>query len=269
VDALEKAQMTRPNVLGRPPLRRLSLSKLADWLFRARRSLRNLVIQHPGVYIPLMRWRYRSSEGVGAVRRGTEVVIEGFERSGNSFAVTAFQLAQGRPVRIAHHLHAAGQVILAHRLGVPTIVLIRQPEDAIVSLLFRYPRLSVAQAMKGYRRFYEPLVNLRSAFVLARFESVISDFGMVTRRLNQAFGTRFEVFEHTAENAERCFALIEHANRTKYGRGAVDESSVARPSDARADARASLVSRYRSPKLSNERLRIEALYAALAERADV
>ncbi|MGH2554667.1 MAG: hypothetical protein ACRDHO_02985 [Actinomycetota bacterium] len=247
----------------------MSSSRLSKWFFRVRRRLRALVIRFPGIYIPLMRWRYRSSEGAGAVRRKTDIVIEGFERSGNSFAVAAFRLAQNRPVRIAHHLHVAGQVVVAHRLGVPALVLIRKPEDAIVSLLFRYPHLSVAQALRSYRRFYEPLVPLRRGLVLARFESVISDFGMVTKRVNEVFRTSFEVFEHSPENAARCFALIEQANRTKYGKGEVDEISVARPSGARAEAKARLVSEYRSPRWSDERRRVEAIYAALVERADV
>lgn len=261
--------MIRSRAVGRRGAGRAFSSVLLGGLFRARRSLRGLLIQNPAVYLTLMRWRYRSDEGPSAVDRATDVVIEGFERSGNSFAVTAFQLAQSRPVRIAHHLHAAGQVIVAVRHGVPALVLIRRPEDAIVSLLARYPHLSIRQAMKGYRRFYEPLLPLRRTCVLARFESVISDFGAVTRRLNEKSGRRFEAFRHTPANVDRCFALIEQTNRTKYGSGKVDEASVARPSQVRAEEKAGLVARYRSPELSDERVGVEAIYLALVQQADV
>jgi len=72
-----------------------------------------------------------------AVDRATELVIEGFARSGNTFAVAAFSLAQPRPVRLAHHLHAPAQVLLAARMGIPCIVLVRDPVDAVASRLIR------------------------------------------------------------------------------------------------------------------------------------
>ncbi|RMG27959.1 MAG: hypothetical protein D6732_19595, partial [Methanobacteriota archaeon] len=40
----------------------------------------------------------------------TEIVIEGYPRSANTFAVVAFRLAQNRPVKIAHHLHMEAQI---------------------------------------------------------------------------------------------------------------------------------------------------------------
>ena len=45
-----------------------------------------------------------------AERLHTELVIEAFPRSANTFATVAFQLSQPAPVRVAHHLHAPAQV---------------------------------------------------------------------------------------------------------------------------------------------------------------
>jgi hypothetical protein len=56
------------------------------------------------------------------VSRTTEIVIEGYPRSGNTFAVVAFRLAQGREIEIAHHLHAAAQIKRAARLDVPAFI---------------------------------------------------------------------------------------------------------------------------------------------------
>jgi hypothetical protein len=59
-----------------------------------------------------------------SVSRTTQLVIEGYPRLGNTFAVVAFLQAQKEDVRIAHHLHAPAQVIRAARWRIPTIVLI-------------------------------------------------------------------------------------------------------------------------------------------------
>src|SRR5438552_16073334 len=56
---------------------------------------------------------------------GVDLATEGFPRSANSFAVHAFRVAQDRPVRIAHHLHAPPQAIAAGRAPVAALVHLR------------------------------------------------------------------------------------------------------------------------------------------------
>ena len=62
---------------------------------------------------------------------GVDIVIEGFPRSANSVAVHAFRVAQDRPVRIAHHLHAPAQVIAAVPAPEDENRLIRETEDSL------------------------------------------------------------------------------------------------------------------------------------------
>ena len=53
------------------------------------------------------------------------------------------------------------------------------------------------------------MAPIRDALVIATFEEVTSDFGAVTHRVNERFGTRFREFEHTEANVEQVFALID------------------------------------------------------------
>lgn len=121
---------------------------LRKWRF----SARSFVGQYPFPYLMLQRLRPRRRHLV--VARDTEIVIEGYPRSANTFAVAAFMLAQERPVKMAHHLHAPAQVIRAVKWGIPTLLLIRQPEDAVLSLLIREPGISAERALRDYIRFY-------------------------------------------------------------------------------------------------------------------
>ena len=59
-------------------------------------ALVRLTAKYPSLALPIARRRH----GV-PVGPSTEVVIEGFPRSGTSFAVAAFRIAQRRPVEIA------------------------------------------------------------------------------------------------------------------------------------------------------------------------
>src|SRR5687768_15078094 len=116
--------------------RRRSVLDLAR--VRARYSVRAVLSRYPSLYLSMVRRKYWGQ----IVEAGTELVIEAFPRSGNTFAVVAFQLAQARPVKIAHHLHAAAQVTRGVRLRKPTLVLIRDPLKAVSSHLVREPSVA-------------------------------------------------------------------------------------------------------------------------------
>jgi hypothetical protein len=146
-------------------------------------------------------------------------VIEGFPRSGNTFARRAFAMAQGENVnqkRIASHLHVPAQVVQAARWQIPTLVLIRRPRDAVLSFALWNP-ISVDQALTYYKSFYETAEKYRDAFVLARFEEITEDFGPVIKRINDKFGTTFPLFRHNEENIGRVFADMDTYARKAYG----------------------------------------------------
>jgi hypothetical protein len=176
---------------------------------RARHRVRTHVSEYPGVYLRFARHKYPgpSPEVIGP---DTELVIDGFTRSATTFAVYAFQLAQDRPVRLAHHLHAPAQLIEAARRAIPTLALIRRPQEAVLSQLVREPDVALRDALIAYCRFYECLLPYRDAFVVGEFDTVTHDFGSVVRRINDRFGTSFAEFQQTDEGMRECFQLIEY-----------------------------------------------------------
>ena len=121
---------------------------------RARHRLRTYVSEHPRGYLAFARYKY-TGHNVEVIGRDTEMVIDGFTRSATTFAVYAFQLSQDRPIRLAHHLHAPAQLIEAARRGTPTLLLIREPQGAILSQLIREPDVVLRDALFAYARFYE------------------------------------------------------------------------------------------------------------------
>lgn len=183
-------------------------------LSQIRHEIRRKFVNFPTLYIPLARWKY--PPGVlhrpEALRKDTEIVIEGYPRSGNSFAFTAFDLAQGEvPVRVAHHLHTSSVVVAAIKAKIPTLVLVRNPEDAIISHIIYSQNLTIRQCLNSYIDFYAPLLKYKDEFITAKFEEVISDFGEITQRINQKFSTAFCEFDHCQDNVDRCFHVLENS----------------------------------------------------------
>ncbi|MDX2479901.1 MAG: hypothetical protein QNK24_06145 [Desulfuromusa sp.] len=185
---------------------------------------------HPAIYYPLQKIfgkYYRL-----AIHDDTEIVIEGYPRSGNTFSVVAFEQAQNRPVKIAHHLHIAAQAIAGTKRGIPVIILLRSPVDAISSLITREPFITINVALEDYIRFYKSVLPIKNKVLIARFEEVTSDFGGIIDRMNLKFNTGYKSFEHTKENVARVFSSLDDLE-TKNVSKLTDESKVARPSEHR------------------------------------
>lgn len=231
-------------------------------LLRVRYELGTAVRPYPRLYLPVARLRNRGRPVVA----DTELVIEGFPRSGNTFASAAFDLAQIRPVRVAHHEHASAQVIEAVRREIPAIVLIRRPEDAVLSLVVQHPELSIGQTLRAFVRFHRSLLPYRGRFMVVSFEDLVGDFGAVIRRANERFGTAFEEFVHNEPNARKVLEVIEEDNRRRWA-GAELELKMARPSALRDQAKDDLRARYRSERLTPLRERAERLYAVFRRDA--
>jgi hypothetical protein len=174
---------------------------------RARHRLRIRVSEMPGIYLPFARRKY-PGPSPEVISSATELVIDGYTRSASTFAVYALQLAQDKPVRLAHHLHASAQLIAAARRRVPALAVIREPQGAILSQLIRESDVALRDALVAYSRFYDSLLPYRDSFVVADFEEVTKDFGAVIRRINHRFGTAFGEFEPTEPNVRQCFELI-------------------------------------------------------------
>ena len=170
-----------------------------------RHALRRSVMMHPSLYLPLARWK--RAESVLDAR--TELVVDGMERSANTFAVIAFQFAQNGHVRVAHHMHAVAPLLEAAADGVPALITARAPEPTILSAMIRQPRVTARQWLKTYAAFYGRLMAARDGFVVATFEEVTSDFGGVIGRVNDRFATTFREFDHTQDNVAAVFALID------------------------------------------------------------
>jgi hypothetical protein len=161
------------------------------------------------------------------VSADTQLVIEGFPRCANSFAVVAFEQAQSKHILIAHHLHAEAQIILGAKYGVPVLVLTRDPTGAVTSLVTRHPEIGIGQALKRYLQFYKTSARLSASLLIADFKDIISNYGLVIQRLNQKFGTDFGCYQNLPETDAKIFAILDQLN-LKDSEGKAN--MVARPS---------------------------------------
>lgn len=233
-----------------------------SWRYRVRRVLRRAreLLGDDPAYLPIVL----RATPTGTVRRitdRTQIIIEGFPRSGNTFAFFALTHAErlaGREVAIASHVHTPSQVKLAVSQRFPTLYVIREPLDTITSLLIAAPHVRFESALREYVHHHREIFGARDRFVIASFDDVTGDFGAVTARVNAAFGTSFACFESTEAHTEAVFAAIDENHRVLHGG---TENVVPRPSSLRKAEKDWLVEQLSAPRFTALREAADEVYA--------
>lgn len=224
---------------------------------RVRRRWYDLLERSPRLHCA---YRRRRHSPIPIVHRGTHLVIEGHQGSGNSFAREALRLSNPKVV-IASHGHNAAHVIEGLRLGKPTLVIVRPPVDAIASYASRFEEVDPLRELSRYIRFHARLLPHSRRFVIATFDRVTSCYGRVIQDINERFGTRFVQFPHSDERAVRKVfdVLVSHDRKMRRtdGVAAVPDASRIERSTRHREALA-------SPVHAEQLRRCEQLYAQFA-----
>lgn len=205
-----------------------------SWRYVVRRNLRRAreLIGDDPFFLPVVL----RATPTGTVRKltcATQLVIEGMPRSGNTFAFFAIKHAErqdGREIALSSHVHTPSAVKAAVAAGYPTMVVIRKPLDAIVSLLIAVPHVRFDEAIGEWIHHHRELLPYRDHFEAVTFDEVTTALGTATKRLNERFGTSFARYESTPENDKVVFAAIEHNHSVLHGG---TENVVPRPSELR------------------------------------
>ncbi|HEY2802721.1 MAG TPA: hypothetical protein VGJ67_02235 [Actinomycetota bacterium] len=209
-------------------------------------EFKTLVAEHPSVAIPLARLRGHGE----IVDQNADIVVEAFVRSALSYAVAGFRLAQEPAVvHVAHHTHSPSALIDGLRHGVPSLLIVRAPEDAVLSYVVKTTDVSLRAALQGYIRFHRPLLPYGGDLAVATFEEVTSDLGAVIRRVNSRFGTSFVAYARSSGNEARIRAEIEADWKTRGRDDEERERGIPRPSAAREELKATRASLLHAPRL--------------------
>ncbi len=199
-----------------------------------KRLLRSFLSQHPSLFSKVYRMvpKYQGT----IVGRETDIVIEGYPRSANTYAVASFLYAQGKKnkqIKVARHQHSPAQVLYAVNRGIPCIVLIRNPYDAILSYIIREETLNISEAINRYNEFYGPLEKLRNRFVVADFEQVINEFPSIIDRVNRKYQSNFSSYQKTVYSEQCIKKIIDEMEKRDAGDNNLRWTHVARPTEQR------------------------------------
>lgn len=189
---------------------KLQRSSIMDFPRKLSFSYRSIVSTEPSLqlfYQPYIWWGKLKLNAVGGnpqervVRPNTELVIDGFQGSANSFATEAFKKNQTRSVELSHHMHSPLQIVKAVKQDIPILVTIRDPIGAVLSLTSRWSHLSVNQGLYSYVRFYSKLEPYADKCVISDFEQTTRNLDRAIEKVNHKYGTNFDLVDVAQANA--------------------------------------------------------------------
>lgn len=189
---------------------------------------RAVLERFPGIYVRIARHRTPERDGLDAA---TDLLIEGFPRSGNSFLVS--WIATANPdLRIASHMHSMAHVHAALRRDLPVVIVVREPEDALASLAVFSPEQPLEQHIERYRRFHERAIDVTDDVIVSPFEVTTKRPELVVDALRPRMSQ-----DLVASPPGGTVEVMEAVDRRSLRfHGSFDPNVVSRPSDTRSRA---------------------------------
>lgn len=183
--------------------------------------------RRPYPYLWLVRKKHSFEGRISlAADPATELVVEGFPRSANSYVVVGLHTVNP-DLRIAHHLHAASQVIYAARMHIPIIILIRDPIDAVTSLKIYDEQVSMDSLFNAYVRFYTTIKSYRSSFMVSTFDTATQQLHDLIRAINDRFALALRTVPDTEDAKMQIFNKLDDIAWSRRGKDQ-DEATVSR-----------------------------------------
>ena len=121
-------------------------------------------------------------------RSDTELCVDGFPRSGNSFLVAAIQ-RWNPDLRLSHHTHLAGNIKFAVKHDIPTVILLRKPVDAVASAMIWDGMITPWVGLFAYTHFYRSVAAFLEKALVVNFEDAVSKPDAVVDMINRKFAT--------------------------------------------------------------------------------
>ena len=163
----------------------------------------------PNAYL-LMARRFGSRPET-VIAPDTELCIEAPPGSGNSFFVQAFTLANPG-LRIAHHHHMSAQVVAAVRLGVPTLVILRDPIDCVLARVPATDELKmIGPNLRMWLSFWTRVEPVLERIARVRFQDMVTNPEAAIDLINRTYST---TFKSTLPSSDAVFEIMHEHRRS-------------------------------------------------------
>ncbi len=228
---------------------------------RLKFSVRLYLGRYPNLFFPIYGIKKTNKDLF--ISKETQLVVSAYPRTANTFFVVALEQIQTKPISIAHHLHVPALALEAIKRGLPTVILIRNPKEAIISLVIRENHITLNQAINAYKAFYQCLLVHKNKILIAHFSAIINDLPSIITNINSRFNLNLNNYSQGNKlNNETVFKEIENINKS-FNKNSLIETMVSRPSETRKKIQYNYQEKLNSKKYRNKLQKCDAIYTDL------
>lgn len=131
--------------------------------------------------------KLRKSTRDSRVQKDSDLAIIGYPRCGNSFGTRVIQYLQPTNIKIASHHHFVAELKYALQLGVPSLLLVRDPLNAVSSLVVRNPEIKISHALRWYIWFYQEAYKCSKKCCVADYKEITKSPDVIIQKLNAMY----------------------------------------------------------------------------------
>lgn len=125
------------------------------------------------------------------VKKNSDIVIEGFVRSSNTYFETNFRLSNPS-LKIAHHNHQISQLYFANKFNKKIVFLIREPIDSIISAYIYWAKSTHPnKILNEWIKYHRNVINLNLNINVYSFLQVTTDYNSIITDLNKKTNSNF------------------------------------------------------------------------------
>jgi len=231
----------------------LSLSGKFINIFR----LRYFWSRHPWLfYQAYSRVRYPKK----SITKKTNILIEGFGRSGSSFTADSFKISNDNNIQLAWNQKSPSAIYEAIKWNVPTLVLIRDPKSVVVSYKVMNSKLSMKLLLEEYIKYYSCIWKYRNYYLVCTNDYVWNDFNQLIKIMNNKFNINLNSISNSNELKKQVIKYQNSEYNKKFS--AIWDESIQRtinyPTEFKKKLKVDALEDYES--LKNKELKNLALY---------
>jgi len=171
----------------------------------------------------------------------TDITIDGFQRSANTFAYVGFSILN-KNIKIAHHSHVPSQIIFSVKKNIHVLLLIRDPIDAIVSFyIFLNEEVPFKTIINSWKNFYLPLIVYKKKIYVSDFQDTIDNLELTIDNINLFYNTNYKSKFNGKNFKEEIFKIVKKSHKNKFKKN-LNNNSLAIPVDSRDEKKRILTS---------------------------
>ena len=202
------------------------------------------------------------------VNHKTDIVVEGYPRSGNTFCVALLYYLEPK-LKIARHRHELGHLKYAIKLKKPIVCVVRNPLDSIISLHIR-EKLSISFCIEYYIKFHKYLYENRNYIYIIDFNLLIKEPTEVIKNINKATSLQLAevvITEHATEDIKKIVKDMELKESEFLGLDSTNirSSHIAIPTKERNEYKQKIIKNLNLKKYENKINKANKLFNSLLE----